>query len=281
MNSKDRPQAPHYRSVFISDVHLGTKDSKASELNDFLKSHRFDQLYLVGDIFDGWRMRSGIHWHKSFNRIISRVLKISKNDIPVYYITGNHDEFLRKFANSHFENIQLLNRKDHICADGRRLLVIHGDQFEGLTHCGRFLKFIGDRGYDFLMLINRSVNHLRARFGFGFWSFSAYLKTHLKRAQRYIHDYEHAVAHGAAKQNYDGVICGHIHQAAIKKVENTDYYNTGDWVESCTAIVEHHDGKMELIHWLEHPLRLSMAQAKKQKIKLKKKKTKALVETMP
>ncbi len=266
-------QKPHFRSVFISDVHLGTKDSKASQLNDFLKLHRFDQVYLVGDIFDGWRMRNGIHWHKSFNRIISRVLKISKNKVPVYYITGNHDEFLRKFANSRFENIQLLNRIDHTTADGRRLLVIHGDQFESVTHCGRFLKLIGDRGYDLLMFINRVINRFRTRYGYGFWSFSGYLKDHIQRAQRYIRDYEYAVSHGAKRQKYDGVVCGHIHQAAIKKIDGIDYYNTGDWVESCTAIVEHHNGEMELIHWLEHPLHFEMEKMRNQKLKRKKRKT--------
>lgn len=270
---------PHYRSVFISDVHLGTKDSKAGHLNDFLKLHRFDQVYLVGDIFDGWRMRSGIHWHKSFNRVISRVLKLSKNNIPVRYITGNHDEFLRKFANSHFENIQLMNRADHITADGRRLLVIHGDQFESVTHASRFLKIIGDRGYDLLMLINRVINRVRLRVGFGYWSFAGYLKDHIQRAQRYILDYEAAVAHGAKRQSYDGVICGHIHQAAIKKIEGVDYYNTGDWVESCTAIVENFDGSLELIHWLEHPRRFALEQKKREKVGIQKKRRIAKVNT--
>lgn len=264
---------PHYRSVFISDVHLGTKDSKASELNDFLKSHRFDNVYLVGDIFDGWKMKSGIHWKKSFNRIISRVLKLSKNNVPVYYITGNHDEFLRRFANSTFENIKLLNRVDHHTADGRRLLIIHGDQFESVTHAGKLLMYIGDKGYEFLMLVNRCLNRIRARAGFGFWSFSNYLKHNIERAQRYIRDYERAVAHGAKKQNYDGVICGHIHQAAVKNIDGIDYYNTGDWVESCTAVVEHHDGRMELIHWLDHPLQIALTEAKKERLKLQTKRS--------
>jgi len=270
-----KPEKPHYRSVFISDVHLGTKDSKASHLNDFLKLHRFDQVYLVGDIFDGWRMRSGIHWRKSFNRVISRVLKLSKNNVPVYYITGNHDEFLRRFANSKFENIKLLNRVDHVTADGRKLLVIHGDQFESVTHCGRILKFIGDRGYDVLMWVNRTINLFRSRVGFGYWSFAAYLKDHIQRAQRYILDYEHAVARGARRQNYDGVVCGHIHQAALKKIEGVDYYNTGDWVESCTALVEHHDGSIELIHWLEHPMKFELELRKKAKVASKRKRRSA------
>lgn len=262
---------PHYRSVFISDVHLGTKDSKASQLNDFLKSHTFDNLYLVGDIFDGWKMRSGIHWHKSFNRIISRVLKISKNGVPVYYVTGNHDEFLRKFSNSTFENIKLVNRIDHKTADGRRLLVIHGDQFESVTHAGKLLMYIGDKGYEFLMFTNRCINRIRTRAGFGFWSFSNYLKHNIERAQRYVRDYENAVVQGAKKQGYDGVVCGHIHQATIKTIQGVNYYNTGDWVESCTAIVEKHDGSMDLIHWLNHPSHFAIMAVRKEKLQRKNK----------
>lgn len=268
-HSLSKNPRPHYRSVFISDLHLGTKDSKAAQLNDFLKTHRFDKVYLVGDVFDGWRMRSGIHWHKSFNRIISRILKLSKSGVSVFYITGNHDEFLRKFAQSRFENIELLNRIDHVTADGRRLLVIHGDQFEGVTQCSRLLKLVGDRGYDALMYLNRAVNFFRERTGRGYWSFSAFLKDHIGRAQRYIRDYEQAVARGAGKYGYDGVVCGHIHQAAIKNIDGIEYYNTGDWVESCTAVVEKHDGSMELIHWLEHPLKFKLDEEKALKLQHK------------
>lgn len=261
------PQEKHYRCAFISDVHIGTKDCKAAHLNDFLKHYSFDRIYLVGDIFDGWRMASGVYWHKSFNRLISRILKLSKKGVQIYYITGNHDEFLRKYANNRFENIKLLNRVDHLTADKRRLLVIHGDQFEGVTHCNRFLKLIGDHGYEFLMRLNRGYNFIRQRSGYGYWSFSGFLKDHIKRAQKYISDYEVAVAYGCKKQGYDGVICGHIHQAAAKNIEGIEYFNTGDWVESCTAVVEDFDGKMKLIHWLDDPAHFQIMSNRQQKLK--------------
>lgn len=255
----------HFRTLFISDVHLGTKDCKANELNEFLKQSSFEQLYLVGDIFDGWRMRSGVYWNKSFNRLVRRLLKLSKRGIPVYYITGNHDEFLRKYANTNFANIHLLNRFTHTTADNKRLLVIHGDQFEGVTRCGKFLKLIGDHGYEFLMFLNRNFNRFRAKYGYGYWSFSGFLKQHIQRAQTYICDYEKAVAYGARKQGFDGVVCGHIHHPAIKEIDGTLYYNTGDWVESCSAIAEDHDGKFHLIHWLDEVAKLPQPQKKRKK----------------
>lgn len=242
-----------YRTLFISDVHLGTKDCKADALNDFLKHYSCDQLYLVGDIFDDWKMRSGVFWHKHFNKVIRRILKLAKNGTPIYYITGNHDEFLRKYANMQFDNIQLHNRFTHVTAQNKRFLIIHGDQFESVTRCSKALKYIGDKGYDILMQINRLSNRIRARYGYGYWSFAAFLKTHIKRAKEYIHDYEVAVAHGAKRQGFDGVVCGHIHQAANKTIEGISYLNTGDWVESCTAIAEDYDGNFHLIDWLNHP----------------------------
>lgn len=250
--SFDPSRKPQYRSIFISDVHLGTKDCKAQYLAEFLKTNKCECLYLVGDIFDGWRMKSGVYWHKSFNRVIRHILKLSKTGIPVYYITGNHDEFLRRYTNTDFDNIHLVNRTTHVSATGKRYLVIHGDQFEGVTRCTALLKYIGDVGYEVLMLLNRAFNRIRVKAGLGYWSFAAFLKTHIKRAKQYIHDYECAVSLGAKKQGFDGVVCGHIHQAAAKKIHDIDYFNTGDWVESCTALVEDHDGNFKLIYWLEH-----------------------------
>lgn len=252
-SQNDHKNASNFRAIFISDVHLGTKDCKAAQLNSFLKHYSCEQLYLVGDIFDGWRMKSGIYWQKSFNRVIHRVLKLAKKGVPVFYITGNHDEFLRKYANSRFDNIYLCNRKVHITHTGKKILVIHGDQYESVTRCTKLLKYIGDRGYDWLMSINRGCNYLRARYGYGYWSFAAFLRQHLKRARQYIEDYERAVAHGAKKSGFDGVICGHIHEAADKQLEDIRYLNTGDWVESCTAIVEDFDGEFHLIRWSGEP----------------------------
>ncbi len=271
----------HFRSIFVSDVHLGTKDCKANELNTFLKHYSCDNLYLVGDIFDGWKMRSGVYWHASFNKILRRLLKLSKRGVKIYYVTGNHDEFLRKYANNTFENMTLINRHIHTTADNRKLLVIHGDQFENVTRCSKSLKWMGDVGYEFLMWVNRWCNRFRARYGQGYWSFSGYLKKHIQRAQQYILDYENAVAYGAHKQAFDGVVCGHIHHAAIKRLHEVDYYNTGDWVESCTAVVESHDGQMRLLHWLEDSNRQRLLHARKLRKARQKNTTLASSEVRP
>lgn len=245
------PRQRRVRAIFISDVHLGTKDSKASLLNEFLKHYHSESLFLVGDIIDGWKMRSGIYWHQDFNKLIRRILKLAKRGVSIKYITGNHDEFLRKHANHRFDNIHLINRCHYINAKGERFLVLHGDQYESVTHAHRWLQFIGDYGYDFLMWTNRWFNRLRAKYGFGYWSFAGFLKQHIQTAQTYIVNYEDAVALGAVHSGFQGVICGHIHQAAHKHLRGITYLNTGDWVESCTAVVEELDGSWRLVNWLQ------------------------------
>ncbi|NHN37808.1 UDP-2,3-diacylglucosamine diphosphatase [Pseudomaricurvus alcaniphilus] len=244
-----------HRTLWISDVHLGTKDCKADLLNDFLKQNRAEKIYLVGDIVDGWNMKTGVYWRRDFNRVLRRLLTLSKRGVQIDYITGNHDEFLRRFANNRFDNIHLLNRALHTTADGRRLLVIHGDQFDGLTRCHQWLKFFGDRGNALLMLLNRAYNALRAKYGYGYWSLAGYIKTHIPRAKTYIQDYEESVAKAAQKQGFDGVVCGHIHHPASKRIGGVDYYNTGDWVDSCSAIAEDFDGNMRLLCWQQRATR--------------------------
>lgn len=240
------------RAIFISDVHLGTKDCQANQLNEFLKLYHCEALYIVGDFIDGWRMAKKVHWRKSYTRIIRRILKLSKRGVKIYYITGNHDEFLRKFANNRFDNIHLINKMVHTTADNKRLVVIHGDQFDGVTRAHKILKWVGDWGYDVLMFLNRQFNRMRAKYGYGYWSFAGYLKSHIKRAQQYIVDYEDAASHYAEKQGYDGIVCGHIHHPAMKQLNNVTYYNTGDWVESCTALIEDFDGQFTLMDWKNH-----------------------------
>jgi len=240
------------RAIFISDVHLGTKDCKAAQLNEFLKTHHCKTLYIVGDFIDGWRMAKKVHWKKSYTRILRRILKLSKRGVDIYYITGNHDEFLRKFANNRFDNIHLLNKVVHETADNRRLVIMHGDQFDGVTRAHSILKWIGDWGYDVLMFLNRQFNRARAKYGYGYWSFAGFLKQHIKRAQTYIADYEDAASHYAAKHQFDGIICGHIHHPAIKQINGVSYYNTGDWVESCTALIEDFNGRFSLMDWKDH-----------------------------
>lgn len=267
-NDQDGPTQTVYRAIFISDVHLGTRDCKAGQLNAFLKQYPCEHLYLVGDIFDGWKMRSGVFWNASFNRLLRRILKLSKKGVPITYITGNHDEFLRKYANNDFDNIRVCNRAVHTTADNRRLLVIHGDQFEGVARCSRWLRHIGDHGYCLLMFLNRWFNRLRAKYGYGYWSFSGFLKQHINRAQTYIKDYEHAVAYGARKQGFDGVVCGHIHHAAYRRLLDIDYYNTGDWVESCTAVVEDFSGQMQVKYWLDDPHHKHQSNQKRRRVEL-------------
>ena len=252
MKAEVKPVVNRQRAIFISDVHLGTKDCKASQLNEFLKLHQCEALYIVGDFIDGWRMAKKVHWRKSYTRIIRRILKLSKRGVKIYYVTGNHDEFFRKFANNRFDNIHLINKIVHTTADNKRLVVIHGDQFDGVTRAHSLLKWIGDWGYDILMFLNRVFNLLRAKYGYGYWSFAGYLKNHIKRAQRYITDYEDAASRFAAKQGYDGIICGHIHHPAAKELNNVAYYNTGDWVESCTALMEDFEGGFTLMDWKNH-----------------------------
>lgn len=251
-DSRDTLPPAQWRSIFISDVHLGTKDCKAELLNNFLKHHNAEQLYIVGDFIDGWRMQDkGVYWQRSFTRVIRRILKLSKLGTPIYYITGNHDEFLRKWANNSLDNIRLLNRTTHTSKNGKRFLVIHGDQFDGVARAHHWLKFVGDKGYDLLMFLNRNYNRWRRRSGLGYWSLASFIKSRIKRAQTYIEEYEKGASYAARKQGFDGIICGHIHHAAAKTIDGIEYYNTGDWVESCTALVEDQQGEIHLLHWPE------------------------------
>ena len=239
------------RTVWISDVHLGTRDCKDELLLDFLKHHRAEQLYLVGDFIDGWKMQSGVFWTRGFTRVIRYILKMAKNGTPIYYITGNHDEFLRRFANHQFDNIHLLNKRVHRTADNRRFLVLHGDQFDGVATCHHLLRFIGDYAYVLLMFLNRFFNRLREKYGYGYWSLAGFLKGRVKRARDYINEYEQGAAFVARRNGFDGIVCGHIHFPANKTINGVDYMNTGDWVESCTALVEEFDGTINLVNWRE------------------------------
>jgi len=240
------------RSVFISDVHLGTRDCQAEALCEFLSAHQFERLYLVGDIFDGWRMRNRVYWTPAFNKLIRRVLKLSKKGVDIVYITGNHDEFLRRFAGNRFERIKLCNRTDHMTADGRRLLIMHGDQFENRTRISAWLKWVGDHGYEWLMTINRVCNVLRRVTGRGRFSLAGYLKQHVARAREHHEQYEFAAIRAAFHGGFDSVVCGHIHPPAIKRLAGVSYYNTGDWVENRSAFIEHHSGQIELVIWAEY-----------------------------
>lgn len=239
------------RTVWISDTHLGTPGCNAALLLDFLKSVRCDTLYLVGDIIDGWRLKRGWYWPPLHNDVARRVLKMAKKGTRVIYIPGNHDEMLREYVGLNFGGVEIAAHALHETADGRRLLVLHGDEFDGVVLYARWLAFLGDSAYSLLLRLNTAVNAVRRGFGLPYWSLSAYLKRKVKNAVEYVCRFEEAVAHAARERGADGVVCGHIHSAEIRRFGNITYYNDGDWVESCTALVEHPDGRMEIIDWAE------------------------------
>ena len=243
----------HYRSVFISDFHLGTKGSKAEILLDFIKQTESDYLYLVGDIFDGWQLKKNWYWPQAHNDVIQKLLRKARKGTKVFYIPGNHDEFARGYVGNNVGGIEVLNELVHTTADGKRLLVLHGDQFDGVVKFNRWLAVLGSHAYEFSMFLNHHYNVVRRWFGMPYWSLSAYLKHRVKNAIAYITEFESAVAQEARHRHCDGILCGHIHKAEMRTIEGVQYVNSGDWVESCTAIVEHADGRLELINWLDQP----------------------------
>ena len=239
----------HYRTVFISDVHLGTAGCQAELLTRFLKETTCDELFLVGDIIDGWKLKKTFFWPQEHTNVVRKILTKAKRGTKVTYITGNHDEFLRKFVDYQLNigNIQIVNEAVHETADGRRLLVLHGDLFDMVTRHHRGVALIGDVAYSALMHSNRYVNFVRRKMGKGYWSLSNYAKQTTKKLVNALSSFEGSVAHECHKRGFDGIICGHIHQADMRELHGVMYYNTGDWVESCTALVEHEDGRMELL----------------------------------
>ena len=241
-----------YRSIWISDIHLGTKHARVTELLDFLRETECRYLYLVGDLIDGWQLKSKWHWEQSYNLLIQKLLRKGRKKTQIIYITGNHDEFVEQFLNLNFGNVTLAREVIHTAADGKRYLVLHGHQFDGIMHFNRLLDRIGTRLYDWILDLNVYFNRIRRSFGFGYWSLAAYLKYKAKAAVKYVSDYEEAIVQAARKHNVHGVICGHIHRAEIKTMGELTYLNSGDWVESCTALVEDFDGKIELIYFHEN-----------------------------
>jgi len=236
-----------YRAIFISDVHLGTKYSNAEKLLRFLKETEADRYYLVGDIIDGWMMRKKVYWPQAHNNVVQFFLKQSKKSIEVIFVTGNHDEFLREYAGTTMGNIKLVNEAIHNGENGKRYLVIHGDQFDLITTNAKWLALIGGWLYDRMIDVNRYLQYAYHAFGINGFSLSAWAKSNVKEAVNFIGDYENVISDAAAKRCVDGVICGHIHHANITTINGVEYINCGDWVESCTAIVERYDGKFEVI----------------------------------
>lgn len=245
----DESGKTRYRAVFISDLHLGTPGCQAGALLDFLKSHTSEHLYLVGDIVDGWQLRRRWYWPQSHNDVVQKLLRRARKGCRVVFVPGNHDEFARGFIGHQFGGIDVVDDAVHTMADGRQLWVTHGDYFDGVIQCAKWLAYVGDNLYEFTLKLNRYLNHLRAKFGLPYWSLSAYLKLKVKKAVNFISDFEVAVASEARRRGHQGVVCGHIHHAEMRDINGILYCNDGDWVESRTALVEHHDGRLELVHW--------------------------------
>ena len=240
-----------YRTIWISDVHLGTRGCNDRLLIDFLDHVDSASLYLVGDIVDGWRMKKRFYWPERHNAIVRRIMKRAKRGTKVIYIPGNHDEMFRQFAGMNFGGVEIRKKAIHVTADGRRLLVLHGDEFDAIMLAHRWLAFLGDAAYNFLLKANVLVNAVRRRFDLPYWSLSKHAKHKVKNAVEFISRFEEAVAHEAHRLKVDGVVCGHIHTAEQRAFGDVIYYNDGDWVEGCTALVEHQDGRMEILHWAE------------------------------
>tara|TARA_B100000678_G_scaffold153095_1_gene127795 strand:- start:735 stop:1607 length:873 start_codon:yes stop_codon:yes gene_type:complete len=240
-----------YRTVWISDIHLGTRGCNAGMLIDFLDHVDSDTMYLVGDIIDGWRLKKKFYWPDAHNDIIWRIMKRAKRGTRIVYIPGNHDEMFRQFTGMNFGGVEIRRQAVHETADGRRLLVLHGDEFDAITLSHRWLAHLGDAAYTMMMTLNRWVNAYRRVMKMPYWSLSKHAKKKVKNAVEFISNFEEIVAREAGSRGVDGVVAGHIHTADARKIENIEYYNDGDWVEGCTALVEHFDGRMEILHWAD------------------------------
>ena len=254
-----------YRTIWISDIHLGTRGCRADFLLDFLRHTESERLYLVGDIIDGWRLRRSWYWPQPHNDVVQKLLRKARKGTEVIFIPGNHDEFARQFGNMLFGGIVIKRQTIHRMADGRRFLVLHGDQFDNVVRYAKWLAFLGDWAYNLALSTNYWFNLARRKLGLPYWSLSAYLKQKVKNAVEYIGRFERAVASAAKSRGVDGVICGHIHHAEIREIDGITYCNDGDWVESCTALVEHFDGRLEILDWVSNKADFLVAAEKTRK----------------
>ena len=241
----------NYRSIWISDFHLGTRGCQSELLLEFIKHTQSEKLYLVGDIIDGWALKNTWYWPQSHNDVVQKILRKARHGTEVFYISGNHDEVMRGFVPVNFGGVSILNQVIHETVDKKKYLVVHGDQFDGIIQCAKWLAMLGSITYDFLIYFNRYINFFRKKLGYDYWSLSNYLKFTVKNAVKFVSEYEKLVCNYAKQFKVEGIICGHIHHANMQSMNGIHYINDGDWVESCTALVEHFDGKLELINWTE------------------------------
>ncbi|TRZ67963.1 MAG: UDP-2,3-diacylglucosamine diphosphatase [Rhodocyclaceae bacterium] len=256
-------QLLRFRSIFLSDIHLGTHGCQAGRLLDFLREHEAEHLFLVGDIIDFWAMSRAIHWTPEQNTVVQKVLRRARHGEHVMLIPGNHDESLREYTGTSFGDIQVVHEHIHVTADGKQYLLIHGDEFDQVMRHHRWVAVLGDIAYNWLVRINAWLSRMRRTLRIpGYWSLAGYAKRRVKRAVNFIYDFEDSVIRAVRGRGLDGVICGHIHSAAVREVDGVTYINCGDWVDSCTAIVEHQDGRMELIEWGSASAAVPLLQAK-------------------
>jgi UDP-2,3-diacylglucosamine pyrophosphatase LpxH len=242
-------ESRHVRTIWLSDIHLGTPGCRAEYLLDFLRVYRADTLYLVGDILDGWRLRKGWYWPQAHNDVVQKILRAARKGTRVVYVPGNHDSLSRQFIGLSFGDIQVVEEAIHVTARGKRLWVTHGDLFDAVMQHAHWLAHLGSWLYELLLDLNRWMNAVRLRFGLPYWSMSQYLKHQVKDAVNFISQFEHVMAEEARRRGCDGVVCGHIHKAEIRDIGGVLYCNDGDWVESMTALIETFDGELEIVHW--------------------------------
>jgi UDP-2,3-diacylglucosamine pyrophosphatase LpxH len=241
------PKGLTCRAAFLSDIHLGTRACKAEDLLAFLHDLQCDAIYLVGDVVDGWKLKSGWRWPRSHSVVVHELLRRSRAGVKVVYIPGNHDDRIREFVGAHFAGVEIALEAVHVGADGRSWLVAHGDLFD--EGHGGVSAFIGDWGYRLVLWIDGAVRRLRARLKLSPWSFSAWVKAKAPPVRAHVDRFERAAAREARRRGLQGVICGHIHHAAMREIDGVAYVNDGDWVESCTAAIEHLDGRIEIVRW--------------------------------
>ncbi len=253
----------HYRTIWISDIHLGTPGCQAERLLDFLKQNESDRLYLVGDIIDGWQLKRRWYWPQSHNDVVQKILRKARKGTSVTYIAGNHDEGARQFIGLGFGGIDIQDEVVHTMADGRQFLVVHGDLYDAVVLYAKWLAILGDHLYRLILKLNRWFNHVRAKLGFGYWSLSQYLKHKTKNAVNFMIQFESAVASEARNRGLHGVVCGHIHNPQIKDIDGITYCNDGDWVESISALVETLEGELKIIEWAREPASGKTALAEK------------------
>ncbi len=239
------------RTLFLSDLHLGTRGCQAEKILAFLRLYEADTIYLVGDIVDGWQLRSGWYWPQTHNDVVQKLLRKARKGARVIYVPGNHDEFMRDFYGIHFGGIEVIEKTIHVAANGRRYLVIHGDLFDVVIRHARWLALLGNHAYDLAITLNTYFNKVRRLFGLPYWSLSRWIKLKVKNAVNFIGEFEKTLSGEARRHHVDGVVCGHIHHPVIRDLEGLTYVNCGDWVESCTAVVERFDGQLAIIEWGE------------------------------